>query len=70
VDQLRVGARARREALGADVERLEQVRLAGAVRTGEEDDTGPELQLEPRIGAEVAERDPVDDQVSRRDGSA
>ena len=31
-DELRVGARARREALRADVQRLEQVRLAGAVR--------------------------------------
>ena len=42
-DQLRVGARPRREALRADVQRLEQVRLAGAVR--------PDHEHEPRLAA-------------------
>jgi hypothetical protein len=35
-DQLRVIARPRREPLRADMQRLEQVRLAGAVRAGDE----------------------------------
>jgi hypothetical protein len=37
-DELRVGARPRREPLRADVERLEQVRLADAVRADREDE--------------------------------
>ena len=61
-DQLRVRARARREALRADVERLEQVRLAGAVRAGDEDEPRLERELQPGIRPEVAERDLGDDQ--------
>jgi len=38
-NQARVGAGARREALRADMQRLEQVRLAGAVRADDENET-------------------------------
>ena len=51
--QLRVGPRPRREALRADVQRLEQVRLAGAVRTGHEHEARLELQVELRVRAVV-----------------
>ena len=62
-DELRVGACPRREALRADVQRLEQVRLAGAVRADDEHEAGLELELEPRVRAEVPKRDSVDDQT-------
>jgi len=62
-DQLCVAPRSRREALGPDVECLEEVGLAGAVRAGDEDDPGLERELEPRIRAEVPERDRADDQA-------
>jgi hypothetical protein len=39
-DQLAIGTRARREPLCADVERLEQVRLARTVLADDEDDPG------------------------------
>ena len=45
-DQLRVLPRAWREALRRDVQRLEQVRLADAVRADDEHDTFRELELE------------------------
>ena len=61
-DQLHVRARAGREALRADVQRLEQVRLAGAVRPGDEDEPRLERELEPGVRPEVAERDLGDDQ--------
>ena len=61
-DELRVGARPRREALRADVQRLEQVRLAGAVRPGHEHEPGRELEVEPRVRAVVPKRDRGDDQ--------
>src|SRR5205807_5499325 len=67
-DQLRVLARPRREALRADVQRPEQVRLAGAVRTDEEDEPVRQPQLQPRIRAKVGERDRIDDQPARRIG--
>ena len=67
-DQLRVAAGARREALRADVQRLEEVRLAGAVRAVEEDDARLESELERGIRAEVAERDVADDQPASRMG--
>jgi len=44
------------------VERLEQVRLADAVRPDREDEPGPQLQLQPLVRPEVAERDVLDDQ--------
>ncbi len=55
--QLGVVARPWREPLRADVERLEQVRLARAVRACNEDDAGLEPELEACVRAEVAERD-------------
>ena len=67
-DELRVGPGPRREALRADVQRLEQVRLPGAVRPGHEHEARLEVELEPRVGAEVPERDPRDDQPARRIG--
>ena len=65
-DQLRVGTCARREALRPDVERLEQVRLAGPVRTDHEHEPGLQLELEPSIRAEISQRDLVDDQPAPR----
>ena len=48
-DELLVGTRSRRKALGADMQRLEQVRLARAVRAGDEDDARLECELEPGV---------------------
>jgi hypothetical protein len=45
-DELRVAARARREALRAEVQRLEQIRLAGAVLANDEDDPGGEREID------------------------
>ena len=45
-DQLRIVSRARREALRRDVQRLEQVRLAGTVTADDEHDAGVEPELE------------------------
>jgi hypothetical protein len=67
-NQLRVASGARREALGPDMKRLEEVRLPGAVRAIEEDDAWLESQLERGIRAEVAERDLADDQPASRMG--
>jgi hypothetical protein len=44
------------------VQRLEQVRLAGAVRADDEDEAGLQLQLERVVRAEARERDQRDDQ--------
>jgi hypothetical protein len=66
-DQLRVLSRAWREALGADVQRLEQVRLADAVRPDGKDDAVGERQVEGRVRAVLAERQ-VLDQPARRIG--
>jgi len=62
-DQLGVVARAWREALRADVQRLEQVRLADAVRPDRKNEPRLQLQLEPFIRAKVAQRDAGDDQA-------
>src|SRR5207244_4519605 len=67
-DQLRVGPSPRREALRADVQRLEQVRLAGAVRADGQDETWLEVELETRVRAVVAKRDRGDDQPASRMG--
>ena len=48
-DQLRVLARARREALRHHVQRLEQVRLADAVAADDEDDSRLECEVERRV---------------------
>ena len=63
-DELRVVARTGREPLGADMKRLEKVRLPGPVRAGHEDDPRLERELELRIGAEVSKRGVSDDQPS------
>jgi hypothetical protein len=63
-DQLRVVARSRRESLRADVERLEEIRLACAVRPRDEHDPGLELELEACVRAEVALRDFAGDEGS------
>jgi hypothetical protein len=44
------------------VDRLEQVRLADAVRAYDDDQPGLEVELERGIGAEARKRDPRDDQ--------
>ena len=61
-DELRVLARAEREALRRDVDGLEQVRLARAVGAGDEDEARLESELEPGVRPDVAERDVRDDQ--------
>ena len=72
MDQVALDTGAGREALRADVERLEQVRLAGAVLADDEDDPGGELEIEGAVRAVVPERDAADDQpgLSLRAGSA
>jgi LmbE family N-acetylglucosaminyl deacetylase len=55
--------RSRREALRRDVQRLEQVRLADAVRADDEDDPGLERELERRVRAVVRKRDRVRNQT-------
>ena len=67
-NELRVVAAARRETLRADVQRLEQVRLAGAVLTDREHDPRLQIQLERGVGAIVAERERPNDQPARRIG--
>ena len=67
-DQLRVGARPWREALRADMECLEQIRLAGTVRPDDEREPRLQAELEPGIRAEVAKRDRRDDQPASRIG--
>jgi hypothetical protein len=61
-DQLAFGACSRREALRADVERLEQVGLSGTVLSHDEHDAGGKLEVEGAIGAVVPKRDAADDQ--------
>jgi hypothetical protein len=61
---LLVGPRAGREALGADMQRLEQVRLPGPVRPRDEDEPRLQCELEPFVAAEVSERDLADDQAA------
>jgi hypothetical protein len=45
------------------VERLQEVRLPRAVRSDREDDARSKLELDARVGAEVPERDRIDDQT-------
>jgi hypothetical protein len=54
--------------LRADVQRLEEVRLAGAVRPDGENEPGSQLELESLVGAEVSEPDVLDDQPGSRIG--
>jgi hypothetical protein len=67
-DQLAVVPRPRREALRREMQRLEQVRLPGAVPADDQDDAGREREVERRVRAVLAERDAVDDQPARRIG--
>ena len=67
-DHLCVAAGTRREALGADVKSLEQIRLPRAVRAVQEHHSRRQLELERGVRAEVAERDLADDQPARRIG--
>jgi hypothetical protein len=62
-DELLVGARAGREPLCTDVERLEEVRLPGSVRPRDQDEPRLQCELEPFVAAEVSERDLADDQA-------
>jgi hypothetical protein len=63
VDDLRVAPRARRETLCPDVQRFQEIRLAGTVGACDEDDAGLERQLELTVGPEVSERDVANDQA-------
>ena len=67
-DQRSVAAGARGESLRTHVERLEQIRLAGAVRAVEKHDPGLQAQLERGVRTEVAKRDVADDQPASRMG--
>ena len=61
-DQPRLRARPRREALRPDVQRLEQVRLPGAVRPDHQHEPRLEREVERGVRAKAPERDPRDDQ--------
>jgi hypothetical protein len=50
------------------MDRLEQVRLADAVRAGHQDEPRRKVELEPGVGAKVAKRDVADDQPASRIG--
>ena len=54
-DELRVLPRPEREPLRRQVDGLEEVRLAGAVRAGDEHEPGLERELEAFVRADVAE---------------
>jgi hypothetical protein len=66
-DQLSILTRPRREPLRADMQRLEQVRLADAVWPDGENDPVRERQVERRVRPVLAERQMVD-QPARRIG--
>ena len=61
-NQLRVVSCAGREPLRGDVQRLEQVRLAGAVSTDHEDDPLREVEVERRVRPVLTERYVIADQ--------
>src|SRR5262249_483207 len=67
-NQVRVAARPRREALRADVQRLEEVGLPRAVGTHDEHKPRLQLELELGVGAVVPERNGADDQPASRIG--
>jgi hypothetical protein len=54
--------------LGREVERLEQVGLADAVSTDDEDDPRREFEVERRVRPIPTERYAIDDQPARRIG--
>jgi hypothetical protein len=53
-DKLGIGPRAGRKPLGADMKRLEQIRLASAVGADNENELGREFELESGVRADVA----------------
>ena len=67
-DQLRVGARPGREPLRPDMQRLEQIRLARAVRAHCQHET--RLQRQPSRAYERKFARKTDETISRRGGSA
>src|SRR5439155_12011452 len=54
-DKLRVGTCTRREALRTDVQRLEQIRLTGSIRSDHEHQPWLEVEVEPRVRPDVPE---------------
>src|SRR5439155_1679522 len=64
-NELRIGPSARRKALGSHVQRLEQVRLAGAVRPDDEHQSRLEVEVEASVRPDVAQRNRADDQPGR-----
>jgi hypothetical protein len=50
------------------MQRLEQVRLAGAVPPDDEDDPGRKVEVERRVRPVLTERYAIDDQPARRIG--
>jgi len=60
--ELRVGAGPRRKTLRGDVQRLQKIRLAGAVVADDQDESAIEAQLQARVRAEMPKRDRADDQ--------
>ena len=63
-EELCVRPRAWREPLRPDVQRLEQVRLAGAVRPDDQDEPRLEVEFEPRVRPDVAQGDRRNDQTA------
>ena len=62
-NELRIGACPRREALRADMQRLEQIRLPRSVRSDDQQQAGLELEVKSGVRANVPKRDSVDDQT-------
>src|SRR5262249_54714682 len=63
-DQVRVASCARREPLRRDMQRLEQVRLADAIRADGEHEPWAKPELEPRVRPEAPELQRCDDQAA------
>ena len=64
-DRGRLAASPEREALRAHVDGLEEIRLAGAVGTRDEDEPRDEVELLASIRAEVGQAEVCDDQSAR-----
>ena len=62
-NELCIGACPRREALRADVQRLEQIGLPRSVRSDDQQQAGLELEVKSGVRANVPKRDSVDDQT-------
>jgi hypothetical protein len=68
MNELPIRTRSRRETLGTNVQRLEQVRLPDTVWPDSKYESGLQVEIEPLVRPEVAELDLVDDQPGRRIG--